>query len=117
VNRFVKIAFVCAFFAAFFALNLRAQPASPPAAMDASASAAAAPVAEDTAQPEVVPAAAPVVYTIPGLGLPITNSMICTWIVAALILIIVRSTTPKTSRKFRPACKTYWRRWWKSGTI
>jgi len=28
-------------------------------------------------------------------GLPVTNSMICTWIVAALILIVVRSTTPK----------------------
>ncbi len=27
--------------------------------------------------------------------IPITNSMICTWIVAAIILIIVRATTPK----------------------
>jgi F-type H+-transporting ATPase subunit a len=31
--------------------------------------------------------------------LPITNSMICTWIVAALILIIVRTTTPKNIKE------------------
>jgi len=29
------------------------------------------------------------------LGLPVTNSMVCTWIVAALILVIVRATTPR----------------------
>lgn len=32
-------------------------------------------------------------------GLPVTDSMICTWIVAALILIIVRSTTPRNIKE------------------
>ena len=37
---------------------------------------------------EKVPPAAPELFNI--LGLPVTNSMICTWIVAAIILIVVR---------------------------
>ena len=40
---------------------------------------------------EVVPQAAPTLFTV--LGLPVTNSMVCTWIVVALILVIVRLTT------------------------
>jgi len=94
VNRFVKIALVLAFFAAIFAVKLHAQPAPQPAATDASAPAATA-----AAQPEVetVPAAAPALFHF--LGLPITNSMICTWIVAAIILIVVRSTTPKNIKE------------------
>ena len=95
MNRFVKIALVLAFFAAIFAVNLHAQPAPQPAVADASAPVAAAAPAEA----DVVPAAAPIVYTIPGIGLPITNSMICTWIVAAIILIVVRSTTPKNIKE------------------
>jgi F-type H+-transporting ATPase subunit a len=47
----------------------------------------------------VVPSAPPAVYTIPGIDLPITNSMICTWIVAGVILIIVRSTTRKNIKE------------------
>ncbi len=45
----------------------------------------------DAAADEAVPAAAPVVFRI--LGLPVTNSMICTWVVAAFILIVVRIGT------------------------
>jgi F-type H+-transporting ATPase subunit a len=45
----------------------------------------------------MVPAAAPAVFHV--LGLPVTNSMICTWIVAAFILIIVRATTPKNIKE------------------
>jgi F-type H+-transporting ATPase subunit a len=86
VNRFGKIIFVLVFFAAIFAVNLHAQPASP-------AGAAAAPAPAD----EMVPAAAPAVFHV--LGLPITNSMICTWIVAAFILILVRATTPKNIKE------------------
>lgn len=77
VNRFVKIAFVFALFAAVLAVSSYAQPVAP-----------AAPAA---AADEMVPAAAPAIFTV--LGLPITNSMICTWIVAAFILIVVRLTT------------------------
>jgi F-type H+-transporting ATPase subunit a len=52
-----------------------------------------------TAEPaaELVPAAPPAIFTV--LGLPVTNSMICTWIVAALILIIVRLTTWKSIKE------------------
>ena len=78
MNRFVKIVLVLAFFAGVWAANLHAQPAD----------AAAATVA---AADEKVPSAAPAIFNV--LGLPVTNSMICTWIVAALILIVVRSTT------------------------
>jgi F-type H+-transporting ATPase subunit a len=78
VNRFFKIVLVCAFFTAIFAFNMNAQPVAP------------APVASAD---EMVPAAAPAVLHV--LGLPITNSMICTWVVAAFILIIVRATSPK----------------------
>ena len=77
-------------------MNLHAQPAPQPA--DANAAVAAAPAA-GAESAEMVPPAAPVVFRIPGLGLPVTNSMICTWIVAALILIIVRSTTPKNIKE------------------
>jgi F-type H+-transporting ATPase subunit a len=85
VTRFGKIIFVLALYAAMSAVNLHAQPAAPAGA------AASAPA------DEMVPAAAPAVFHV--LGLPITNSMICTWIVAAFILIIVRATTPKNIKE------------------
>jgi len=52
-----------------------------------------------TAEPaaELVSAAPPAIFTV--LGLPVTNSMICTWIVAALIVVIVRLTTWKSIRE------------------
>jgi F-type H+-transporting ATPase subunit a len=93
VKSLCKIILACAFFAAVFAVNLHAQPATTNpadgtvtnlAAASVSASAAAAPE-------EVVPAAAPAVFHV--LGLPVTNSMICTWIVGAFILIVVRIGT------------------------
>jgi F-type H+-transporting ATPase subunit a len=114
VNRFGKIIFVLAFFAAIFAVNLDAQPASTAAAGDqmASASSAAAAPAKAAPTEELVPAASPAVFyigqppasdkDIPSIltqqipekfALPITNSMICTWIVAAFILIVVRIGT------------------------
>jgi len=74
-----------------FAVNVHAQPlvldgtASPPV------TAPSAPVAAPAEQ--MVPAAPTVIFRV--LGLPITNTIICTWIVAALILVIVRATTPK----------------------
>jgi F-type H+-transporting ATPase subunit a len=45
----------------------------------------------EAASDEAVPPAAPEVFNI--FGLPVTNSMICTWIVAAFILIVVRVGT------------------------
>jgi len=90
VNRFVKIILVCAFFAAMFAVKLLAQPA------------AASTLVENSSAPtsptdEAVPSAAPVIGHF--LGLPITNSMVCTWIVAAIILIVVRVSTWKNIKE------------------
>lgn len=77
-----------------FAANLLAQPALPAGA--AVQTTATAP-ADSVSPEEMVPAAAPAVFHV--LGLRITNSMICTWIVAAFILIIVRATTPKNIKE------------------
>jgi len=80
------------------AASLKAQPlATPaPAIQPAQAAAASTPAAAEAAA-EAVPAAAPVLFTV--LGLPVTNSMVCTWIVAAIILLVVRLTTWKKIRE------------------
>lgn len=75
MNRLVKFVLAFALFAAVAALGLHAQPAAPAAPESA----------------ELVPPGAPSVFHI-GV-FPITNSMICTWIVAALIIVIVRVST------------------------
>jgi len=76
---------------------LDAQPSSPSAAGVSSAetakSSAVAPAQTTESSEELVPPAAPTLFTV--LGFPVTNSMICTWIVAAVILVIVRLTTWK----------------------
>lgn len=75
MNRLVKFVLAFALFATVAALGLHAQPAAPAAPESA----------------EMVPPGAPAVFH---LGVfPITNSMICTWIVAALIIVIVRVST------------------------
>lgn len=88
-----KIILACAFFAAIFAVNLHAQPATTNPADGAVTHLATASVSAPAAAApeEVVPAAAPAVFHV--LGLPVTNSMICTWIVGAFILIVVRIGT------------------------
>jgi F-type H+-transporting ATPase subunit a len=93
VNRFLKIIFACAFFVAIFAMKVEAQ--SPTGAEMSPAPVQSAPATAE----ETVPAAAPAVYTIPGIHFPITNSMICTWIVAAIILIVVRLSTWKNIKE------------------
>jgi len=90
VKPFSKIILVGAFLLAIFTAGVNAQPASIPSTK---AAVAAAPAEE------MVPSAAPVVYTIPVIRLPITNSMICTWIVAAIILIVVRVSTWKNIKE------------------
>ncbi|MGA2854162.1 MAG: F0F1 ATP synthase subunit A [Verrucomicrobiota bacterium] len=102
MKRFGTIIFVCAFLAAIFAASMNAQPASGKLAASGPAARAVAAPAQPQAgtATEVVPQAAPVLFTV--LGLPVTNSMICTWIVAALIFVIVRVTTWKV--KEIPTC-------------
>jgi F-type H+-transporting ATPase subunit a len=101
VKQFAKIIFALAFLAAIFAADVNAQPVSQTNAghLAAVSSAANSTVAPQTSAPaeELPSQAPPVVFTV--LGLPVTNSMICTWIVAALILIIVRVTTRKNIKE------------------
>jgi F-type H+-transporting ATPase subunit a len=100
VNQFSKIFLACVVFAALVVANLHAQSA-PQTAPDGAALTASGstgptiPPVED--KMELVPAAAPPVFDI--LGFPVTNSMICTWIVAALILIVVRVSTWKNIKE------------------
>ena len=88
MKRSGVIILVVAIFAAVFVAGVNAQTAAPVQ----SAAGAAAPAHEESSK-SAVPAAAEVVFHV--LGLPVTNSMICTWIVVALILVIVRLTTWK----------------------
>jgi len=78
VNRFVKTILVCAFFAAMFGANLQAQTA-------------AAPPVKAEAPASIVPQIAPILFHIGPL--PVSNSMVCTWIVAVVIILIVRLGT------------------------
>jgi len=100
VKLFYKSLLVIAFFAIIFSANLNAQSPSPaavgntPAATAVANPSTPAPAPEDE---ELVPSAAPAVFHV--LGLPVTNSMICTWIVAAIILVVVRVTTWKNIKE------------------
>lgn len=87
--------FAIAFFALISTANLNAQSSSTANLTNApTATAAATSATPDHAAKEAgVPAAAEPVFSV--LGLPVTNSMICTWIVAAIILVAVRATTWK----------------------
>jgi F-type H+-transporting ATPase subunit a len=97
VKRFSAIIFATVFLAAIFAVKLDAQPSSPSSAgvpsAESAKSSAVAPVQTAESSEELVPSAAPTLFTV--LGFPVTNSMICTWIVAGVILVIVRLTTWK----------------------
>jgi F-type H+-transporting ATPase subunit a len=105
VKRFGKAIFFLAFLAAVFAASVNAQSPSQTNAgnsalgtVSTSANSAAPAQTTQTVE-EKVPSAAPSLYTIPVIGLPITNSMICTWIVAAIILIVVRVSTWKNIKE------------------
>ncbi|MGH8024753.1 MAG: F0F1 ATP synthase subunit A [Limisphaerales bacterium] len=116
MKRLSVIVLVCAFFAAIYAAN--AQPstatgASHSAAQSVSTAATTHSGAAPAEQEEELPPAAPPplfyigaspdknVPSIFGswwpqaLRLPVTNSVICSWIVAAVILLMVRATTPR----------------------
>ena len=80
--------------------NVNAQaPLSQNASNAPAASAATNPSSPGPAQEtgELVPSAPPAVFHV--LGLPVTNSMICTWIVAVIILVVVRVATWKNIRE------------------
>ncbi len=85
VNRIGKIVLALAFFAVMAAVKLGAQDLATNAVVSAVSATPAEPASD------VVPPAAEAVFMV--AGLPITNSMICTWIVGAIILIVVRLST------------------------
>jgi F-type H+-transporting ATPase subunit a len=101
VKRIGKIIFPLAFLLAIFSATVNAQPSASSTTDNSVASTTISSSANSAAavEPaeETVPAAAPEVFNV--LGLPITNSMICTWIVAAIILIVVRVTTWKNIKE------------------
>lgn len=97
MNHVKKLALVWTLLAVIFAVNAVAQPSLSPATNHVAAATnavagAAHPVKAEVAE-ELVPQAAPILFNIGPL--PVTNSMVCTWIVAALIVLIVRLTTWK----------------------
>ena len=89
MKLFGKTIFLFALLIAVFATGVNAQPVgdSLTNAVVSAATNAPAPAPSEA----VVPPAAEPVFTV--LGLPVTNSMICTWIVAAIILVVVRLST------------------------
>jgi len=85
-------------------LCLKAQPASVPfSAMQPAPSSVVPPpangitAAKTGSKTELVSPAAPILFTV--LGLPVTNSLVSTWIVAAIILIAVRLATWKNIKE------------------
>lgn len=96
-----KLFFALILVAAIFVAGAGAQSTTPGTAANAAAisTAAAAAGALPAGEPaeKMVPAAAPEIFTV--LGLPVTNSMICTWIVAAIILVVVRVSTWKNIKE------------------
>jgi len=123
VKSFSKFFLVCAFFAAIFMANVSAQPLSQtnaggsPAVSNPANSTAAAQTAQPAAKEEVLPTEAPpaLLYIGPSpdkdvpsifaawwpkqIALPISNSIVCSWIVAAIILIVIRVTTWKNIKE------------------
>ncbi len=85
MNRFGKIIFALAFFAAASVFSLRAAEPAAAAGVHQATHAAA-----EAAEPIVAPIAPALFHIGP---LPVSNSIICTWIVALLILVIVRFST------------------------
>jgi F-type H+-transporting ATPase subunit a len=98
VKQLCLSVFAIAFYALILTANVNAQAPAPanvtnsPAATTAPVPSAPAPEAE-----QAVPPAAPAIFHV--LGLPVTNSMICTWIVAAIILVVVRSTATRNIKE------------------
>lgn len=92
VNRLLKLICLLALLAGAFALDLRAE--SVAAGIEKDVAALDKGIAADHQEP-LVPLVAPTLFH---LGpVPVTNSMLMTWVVAALIILIVRATTWKLS--------------------
>jgi F-type H+-transporting ATPase subunit a len=89
VKQSGKIMFALVLVAAIFVAGAGAQSSTPETT-------GGSPAGSSPAE-KLVPAAAPEIFNV--LGLPVTNSMICTWIVAAIILVVVRVSTWKNIKE------------------
>jgi F-type H+-transporting ATPase subunit a len=89
VKQSGKIMFALVLVAAIFVAGAGAQSSTPKTT-------GGSPAGSSPAE-KLVPAAAPEIFNV--LGLPVTNSMICTWIVAAIILVVVRVSTWKNIKE------------------
>ncbi|HEX9048040.1 MAG TPA: FoF1 ATP synthase subunit a [Verrucomicrobiae bacterium] len=97
MNRFYKTIFALIWLGALLTVSLSAAPAAPAAHANHVAATAAAVGAEKPEAAEVlVPLAAPTLFHLFGISwLPVTNSMVLTWVVVALMILIVRVTAGK----------------------
>jgi hypothetical protein len=118
VKQFRKITFACALFAVTLAANLDAQsPAQTPAAQPAVGEAAVQTSPPGALEAEVLPSGSPpaLFYIGPSpdknvpsifsgwwpaaIALPISNSIVCSWIIALIIIVVVRATTWKNIKE------------------
>jgi F-type H+-transporting ATPase subunit a len=95
--RFVKIIFACGLLAVVLSLQVRPSATPVPAIQPVqNAAAVSAPPAGTEVEKPPVPEIAPTLFYLFGLTwLPVTNSMVCTWMVAAVIFVMVRFSTWK----------------------
>lgn len=117
MKQFSKVIFAGIFLAVMLAAKLEAQPPAPnPAVQTASNAAAQTPPASAPEQEALPKQAPPAIFYIgqspdpevpsifgswwpKALALPVSNSIICSWIVAAIILVVVRVTTWKNIKE------------------
>jgi F-type H+-transporting ATPase subunit a len=95
--RLVKIIFACGLLAVVLSLQVRPSATPVPAVQPApNAAAVSAPQAGSEVVKPPVPEIAPTLFYLFGCTwLPVTNSMVCTWMVALVIFVVVRFSTWK----------------------
>lgn len=91
MKSFGAIILVSVFFAAIFAASLHAQSSTGPASAAVAAKSAPAGDPVEVPATPVKPESAPTLFTV--AGLPVTNSILYTWVVAVVIFVIVRVGT------------------------
>lgn len=90
LKRLIKIIFICALVVAIFAMEVKAQPSSAPEKSAGATVTAPAKATPEGSKP-LVSEAPPTLFHIGPL--PVTNSMIYTWVVGVVIFAIVRTGT------------------------
>src|SRR5215469_4998036 len=97
VKLLTKLVLVLAFFALAVSANLKAQTSATANGTNSVPIASAANAPSAHSEKELPPEAPQALFYI--FRLPVSNSMICSWIIAAIILVIVRVTTWKNIKE------------------